>query len=180
MANIKKSTTITKSTSNVGSVVDKTTEVKQYNPTDLISCKSITNGRLLMVGAKTNNVYKWADYDDVESVEYQDLVFDVRSTGNSFSCYPRFIILDDEFVSQNKQLNKVYESVYTTADLRELLSKPANTISDIYHNLPYGIKESLKGLASTMIHSGELDSVSKVKALDNLFGTELLQVLKDS
>ena len=64
-------------------------EKKKFDASEPILCKSITSGELFMVGAKSRLLYKWADYNDVQEVEYQDLLYDVR-TGNSFSKYPRF------------------------------------------------------------------------------------------
>ena len=67
-----------------------------FDKEDLIPCRSITFGELLMVGAKTKFVYKWADYDDVQEVEYQDLIYDVKIPGGSYSRFPRFIVIDDD------------------------------------------------------------------------------------
>lgn len=153
------------------------TAQKKFKNSDLIPCKSITNGELLMVGAKTDFLYKWANYGDVEDVEYQDLVYEIRSSRGSFASYPRFIILDNDFVAQNKQLDKIYEKLYSMNDLRDILNMPVRDMKRVIAEMPKGVQDSLKGLASTMINSGSFDSVSKIKALDELFGTSMLQTL---
>ena len=43
--------------------------------------------------------------------------------------------------------------------------------------LPVGAKESIKGIAATMIDSHVLDSVQRIKALDEIFGTNMLLTL---
>ena len=43
--------------------------------------------------------------------------------------------------------------------------------------LPKGAKEALKGIASTMIESHTLDSVHRIKALDEIFDTKMLLTL---
>ena len=43
--------------------------------------------------------------------------------------------------------------------------------------LPSGAKEAIKGIASTMINSHILDSVQKIKVLDEIFGTNMLLTL---
>lgn len=157
-------------------------ESKKFNPNDLITCMSITNGELLMVGEKTKYLYKWADYGSTEDVEYQDLLYDARSnSANSNVMYPRFIILDDDFISQNKSVASVYEKFYDISDLKDMvLSESANELITRLPLLPAGIQTSVKGLVATLIEEGTLDSITKIKALDKYFGTNFLLTLKDS
>lgn len=42
--------------------------------------------------------------------------------------------------------------------------------------MPAGIKDSIKSIAATKIGSGELDSVSTIRALDKYFGTKLMLI----
>ena len=156
------------------------TEKRVFQSEDLIPCKSITPGELLMEGYKTHFVYKWADYDDVQDVEYQDLMYDIRIQGRSFSKYPRFVILDDDFVEQNPVLNEIYSKIYTIADLRKILDMSPNEIKKVVETLPQGAKESLKMIASTAVHNGTFDSLNKIKALDELLDTKMAQALFDA
>lgn len=154
---------------------------KKFKNDDLIECRSITNGELLMVGDKTKYLYKWADYGDIEQVEYQDLLYDTRSNSSqSNTMRPRFIVLDEDFISQNKALNEVYKKFYGVNDLKELiLNTDANELVSKLPEYPLGIQESIKGLAATLIEEGALDSISKVKVLDKYFDTNLLLTLKN-
>lgn len=154
-------------------------EKRVFKNDDLIPCRSITNGELLMVGNKTNILYRWADYDDVAEVEYQDLIFEARVARNSFVSYPRFIVLDEDFIEQNKQLTEIYDKLYTVKDLRNILNMSATEMKNIIPTLPQGAKESIKGLASTMIHNGQLDSVKKIRLLDEIFDTEMMKILAE-
>lgn len=156
-----------------------TKEKRVFANDELIPCRSITNGELLMVGNKTHNLYRWADYDDVAEVEYQDLIYETRIARNSFVTFPRFIVLDDDFIEQNKQIQEIYDSLYSVKDLRDILKMSASDIKSIVPTLPKGAFESLKGLASTMILNGQLDSVQKIKALDELFDTEMMNILAE-
>ena len=156
------------------------TEKRVFQPEDLIPCKSITPGELLMEGYKTHFVYKWADYDDVQDVEYQDLMYDIRIQGRSFSKYPRFVILDDDFVEQNPVLNEIYSKIYTIADLRKILDMSPNEIKKVVETLPQGAKESLKMIVSTAVHNGTFDSLNKIKVLDELLDTKMTQALFDA
>ena len=180
MASTMKKTTKTTTTSAEtadNTVVKKAgVEKKNYGQTDLILCKSITNGLLLVTGARSGLLYRWADYGDEEGIEYQDLVYMIRS--RDVSVYePRFIIEDEEFVSQNPQLESLYESLYTTQDIKDVLSLPANKLKAAIEKLPIGVQKSLKGVASSMIDNGSFDSVAKIKILDEYFDTKMLLTL---
>jgi len=156
-----------------------TPKIKKFKNTDLIPCKSVTNGELLMIGDKTGILYRWADYGDVESVQYQDLLYSARSARNGYVKYPRFIILDDDFVDQNPDIKKIYDNMYSSTELKDVLDLPVSQMKKVIADLPDGAKESLKGLCATMIDNGTLDSLKKIKALDEIFGTDLLLVLSD-
>ena len=150
---------------------------RTFQPNDLIPCRSITAGELLMEGYKTHFLYRWADYDDIQDVEYQDLAYDIRIQGRSYSKYPRFIVLDDDFIEQNPTLNEVYSKIYSVTDLRQILDLSPAEIKKVVTTLPKGARDSLKTIVSTSISNGTFDSINKIKVFDELFETEMLQTL---
>lgn len=155
----------------------KTVEVKKekktYAPTDGIPCKSITNGGLYMPGLKSNILYTWIDAGDVIEIEYQDLQAAIRSN-NSYVMNPFFVIEDEELVAQFPQLKKIYDALYSVGELEDVLTKlsPGDMKATIL-SLPKGAQDSIKHLASKMVSDGRLDSVRKIKVLDEIFDTEM-------
>ena len=155
----------------------KTVEVKKekktYAPTDGIPCKSITNGGLYMPGLKSNILYTWIDAGDVIEIEYQDLQAAIRSN-NSYVMNPFFVIEDEELVAQFPQLKKIYDALYSVGELEDVLTElsPGDMKATIL-SLPKGAQESIKHLASKMVSDGRLDSVRKIKVLDEIFDTEM-------
>lgn len=148
-------------------------EPKKYEPSEGIMCRSITPGGLYMEGIKTHIPYEWSDNGLETEVEYQDLVAAIRANSD-YVMKPYFIIQDDEFIQQYPQLSKVYDSMYSVKDMRDVLTLPASTMKQVITNMPDGAKESIKHIASSMISNGSLDSVQKIKILDQIFGTELM------
>lgn len=182
MAYIKKTATNTteKSNENVEKEVKQVKEVKKvktFNQEDSIPCRSLVSGPLYITGIRSGIPYTWADYDDVQDVEYRDLIYMVRSTGDKNIYNPRIIIEDEDFIEQNKQLKGLYDSLYSTGDLRDIINLPVKQMTDAIKKLPSGARESFKGIVSTMIDAHQLDSVSKIKAIDEIFGTRLLLTL---
>lgn len=152
---------------------------KKFNDDDLIPCRSITNGKLVMEG-RSGNVYRWQNYGDTEYVSYKDLRASAQNTNaNSYVFTPCFIIEDNDFISEFKKVEEFYNSMYTTGDLEEILELSPAQITKVIEELPKGCRDSLKSLASDMIRDGRLDSIKRVKALDEVFGTKLLLTMSE-
>lgn len=150
-------------------------EKKVYTNETPIPCMSIVSGELGMEGIKSNINYRWAERGDVTDVEYQDLVAAIRSSA-SFIIKPYFIIMDDEFVKQFPQVEKIYKTLYSIHDLKDVLRMPATEMRTTILSLPDGAKESIKNIAATMINNGTLDSVQKIRILDEIFDTKLMML----
>lgn len=180
----KKKTATAKTASKPTTVVEeKVTETKAVNTapkvekrvfkeSEGIPCRSITQGGLYMEGAKTKMRYEWSDYGDITYVEYADLASATR-VRSSYVFGPLFMIDDDDFIEEFPQLKKFYTENYSISDLEVILSYPADRMVEEIQALPKSAIESIKVLAASSINDGSLDSVSKIKALDELFGTKL-------
>ena len=152
-------------------------EKKVFNSNDLIQCKSSTVGELIMIGNRTGIVYEWAEMGDIQMIEYQDLIYAIRSR-SQFIFKPFIIIEDDELLEQNPSVKEIYEAVYNIDDLTSIFDLPISDMKQTILALPDGIKDTVKSLASINISNGTLDSLKKIKALDEIFDTNLLLVTK--
>jgi len=148
-------------------------EKRKFENEDPIPCESITVGELRMKGIKSGVNYIWAGRGDVTDVEYQDLVAAIRSSKSQVYS-PAFIIKDEEFVNAFPQIKKVYDSMYTTRDLREIFNLTPSQMKNVILTLPEGAKQSIRNMAASMIEKGTLDSVQKIKILDEIFDTKLM------
>lgn len=182
MANTKKTymeNTETKDTEAVAVVEQeekpaKTTRKKKtFENTDLIDCKSMIHGALYMKGRNTGQVYYWAGINDVIGVEYRDLVSEVRNSSSKFVYAPRFYITNEDFLSEFPKLKEFYESLYTENDFRNILNMSVRDMTAAIKELPDSAKERLKAYVGFQMGNGSLDSLSKIRALDEIFGTNL-------
>ena len=145
---------------------------KVFAPDDGIACRSVTQGGVYLEGPKTHMLYEWVQYGDITEVEYADLAAMVR-TKSQYLFGPWVMVDDDDFVEEFSQLKKFYTENYSLADLEVILSYPVKRMIEEVKALPKSAAESLKILAASSINDGNLDSVAKIKALDDLFGTKL-------
>lgn len=149
---------------------------KVFQNDDMIPCLSIMEGKLVLVGARTGEVYRWLNIGDVVEVAYNDLIADVRSHG-SHTHAPWIIIQDGDFLAQHPEIDDLYSGLYTVEDIEKVLSMPANQMKSYIEQMPVGAQDSLKNIAIARIESGEFDSIQRIKALDEFFGTNLLIAL---
>lgn len=145
---------------------------KKYAPDDRITCRSITFGELLLTGTKSKLLYTWANYNDTTEVEFQDLQA-LKSTKSSYLFKPRFIIEDEELVEQWKQdLGKIYGEIVNT-DVEKMFALPLNQFKAKLKKAPSGVQQVVKNVAGEKILNGSLDSIAKIKAIDEILGTDL-------
>ena len=150
---------------------------KEFGQEDLIICRSMVSGQLFVDGVRSGLLYTFADYNDTCEIEYRDLIYLVRSYKDKTIYEPRIIIEDEDFIAENPKLAELYESMYTKGDLMEIINLPISQMIDTINALPMGCKNALKGITATMIDNGQLDSIQKIKALDEIFGTNMLLTL---
>ncbi|MGN0245519.1 MAG: hypothetical protein ACI4DK_06115 [Lachnospiraceae bacterium] len=144
---------------------------RKFEQNDPILCKSVTYGELLYPAKKSQLLYSWANYGDVTEVEYQDLQA-LRSTKSAYLNAPYFVIEDEELLEQWPELKKLYEKI-ATVDIDKMFDLPINKFKIALRNLPVGFRDSIKNIASAKILDGTLDSLSKIKAVDEVFNTDL-------
>lgn len=161
----------------VAQTKSKLKKANKIDPNEMISCRSVTNGELNLLGKKTGIMYKWADYGDSSDVEFQDLQA-LQSMGSPFLTEPYFIIENDEVVENwSKTLKPIYDKI-AEVDLNDFFMLSAKTMKARLKVAPNGLKEAIKGRAATKITNGEIDSLSVIKAIDEMLGTDLMSLVK--
>ena len=167
----KKEATVTVNIEFVEQEVKKPTP-RKYAPDDLIPCRSITYGELLMTGTKSKLMYIWANYNDITEVEFQDLQA-LKSTRSSYLFRPRIVIEDEELVEQwGKDFKDMYSKI-VSVDVEEMFNLPLGKFKAALKNAPKGVQQAVKNIAGEKIMNGSLDSLAKIKAIDEILNTDL-------
>ena len=150
---------------------------RKYAPDELITCRSITYGELLLTGTKSKLLYSWANYGDTTEVEYQDLQA-LKSTRSSYLFKPRFIIEDEELIEQwNKDFGDMYKNI-VDVDVEDLFKLPMSHFKSKLKKAPKGVQQAVKNIAGEKILNGSLDSLAKIKVIDEILGTDLKLYIK--
>ena len=147
--------------------------VKKFNPDDMILCQSICVGQTFVKGFKSGIIYTFEALGAEEYIEYRDLVAAVRSKDNIIF-KPFIIVLDEDFINEQKTLKSFYENMYTPEDFEEFFKLRPNQMVEALNNMPIGFRETIKSMAVGKIQDGVFDSVARIKALDDYFGTKMM------
>jgi hypothetical protein len=151
--------------------------VRKYAPTDRIPCRSLTYGELLLTGPKTRLLHTWANYGDVTEMEFQDLQA-LKSTRSSYLFKPRFIIEDEELIEQwSGDFKKMYDEI-VEMDVEALFRLPIGQLKSKLKKAPAGVQLAVKNMAGEKIMNGTLDSLAKIKAIDEVLDTQLMLYVK--
>ena len=154
-------------------VKKETVAVKQkktFTDSDYILCRSVWSGGLNIV-SQSGNLYEFKDYGSECEINYRDLVTLIRR-GSDHVFLPRFVILDEDFLEDFPTIQKVYGTMYTMNDLVEILDLPISRMKTEIEKLPEATKNSMRNLIATQISNGRLDSISKVRALTEIFNSD--------
>lgn len=155
-----------------------TSTKKTFDASEPILCTSVTAGELILVGKKTGNVYNWSAYNDTAYVEYQDLQ-SLKLTKSPYVYRPLFIIENEEVVEQWADVKALYESIYNAGTMEEILELDDMSFRRTLQELPLGIKNSLKTTVYDMVENGTLDSLKKIKAIDEILGTDIMSLIRE-
>lgn len=137
---------------------------------DYIMCHSVTAGGL-NINCRSRNHYEYKDYGAIGEIEYRDLVELVRKHSDHIFV-PRIVVDDEEFLNEFPELKRFYAEQYNSNDLKEILRLEPDQMEREIKALPSDVFGTIRSLAATMVGTGEIDSVRKVRVLTDVFGTD--------
>ncbi|MBQ0090699.1 MAG: hypothetical protein KBT27_15340 [Prevotellaceae bacterium] len=176
MSNTKKSKVTEDVQVEVATPVKSVKKNKKFAPDDLIECRSVTHGELILIGKKSQLQYTWANQGDVTEVEFQDLQA-LYSTKSRFIVEPLFVIENEELLENWKSLlSPIYDKI-VEADLNDMFKLTPSQLKKRLKSSPEGLRKSIMSMAAEKIVAGELDSISRIKAIDEALNTELMSMI---
>ena len=111
--------------------------IKKFSPDDMILCQSVCVGQTFVKGFKSGTIYTFEALGAEEYIEYKDLVAAVRSK-DSILFKPFIIVLDEDFINEQKTLKSFYENMYTPEDFEEFFKLRPNQMVEALNNMPVG------------------------------------------
>lgn len=172
---------VVKKTEDPAPVVETPTPVviepRKFDSGDMIPCKSVRNGVLQYIGKKTGDLYEWSDYGDITDVSYGDLLA-IKANKSKFIYAPWFLILDEDAIVALK-LKDLYDQFAEYEDVDEFFDLPASEFRAKLMKAPQGFKDTVARTASLRVRDGSLDSVIKIKIIDDVLGKSIMSMLNN-
>lgn len=116
-------------------------------------------------------VVEWSGLGEIQEMEYRELV---SMRGNQRRFFEEnWILIDDPAVIKKLGVGRYYQNSLSTDDFEDVFNMSADEIKEIVPTLPGGTKDAIASEAKKKIDSGELDSRSAIKALEDSLDVEL-------
>lgn len=141
----------------------------------MIPCRSTIVGDLIYISDRTNAKYVWEDFGTTLWLEMRDLL-DMNGSQRKY-LHDGYIIVDDGEAAENLGLTKMYNEIAHIDDLDVLFDKDPQELENTVNKLPKGMKKTLATKARELIEEGNLDSISKIKALEASLRVELAEFI---
>lgn len=142
----------------------------------MVECRSGVSGNLIYKSLlNPGYTVEWNDLGDVQEMEYRELV---SMRGNQRRFFEEnWILIDDPAVIKKLGVERYYKNSLTTDNFEEVFTMPAEKIKEVVPTLPGGTKDAIASEAKKKIESGELDSRSAIKALEDSLSVDLEETI---
>lgn len=150
---------------------------KKKRPSDMIQCMSVRSGGLFYESKKSGQVYQWYGYGDIAEVQYSDLMA-MKSSKSPFIFRPWILILDEDLVAEwAHDLDPIYAPFNEYKELGDIFSLSENEFRKTLKDAPRGFKDAVLALACDKIRDKTLDSISILRTIDEMLGSNLQMLL---
>ena len=150
----------------------KATKASLYQQrTREIPVRSFINGRVIYKSKKTGVTYKWLEKGSYEILTIEELL-NMESQSQKFLHSP-WLMVDDEEVIEAFNLQELYELVTKVEDIDSFINMSLGEQKAIYNKLPKTLQNQVYNHIYNKVESGEIDSKSKIRELEELVQMEL-------
>lgn len=164
-------------------VVSKPKKVKlSLKDDDELLVKSNVFGGLIYINHKTGDETNWVDQGDIQQMSVRDLK-DMKAKQLSFfrenwisivgSDDVDFDVYSINDIYDALQVGRYYKDTLIPEDLDEVFDWTVDEMKSKIKLMPVTIRETIIVRANDKIKDGSLDSISKVKAIEEVLGCEL-------
>lgn len=150
--------------------------VRQFKLDDMIPCRSVTPYGVTLESPDKTMIYRWRNWGDVEMVRYKDLQSWRR---NSIITDPMILIEDADLVEQWKRdIGDVYKPFIGVEYPEELFDMSDDDFEKLLRTGNRTVKQIIATTAMSMIRAENYPDVKKIRIIDDVLGTMLMQVLR--
>jgi hypothetical protein len=151
----------------------------QIDRNEMIPCRSVVNGQLTYISARTGLTYIWNDFGVTEYLEYGELL-SMRASQPKFLTKPWIVVDDEEAVSTIAGLKELYGKIVDIGEdnLEDFFKKDPKKIEEIIGKVPKGIQDLIASKAREMLEKRTLYDTRIIGIIDKVMNTGLKDFIK--
>jgi hypothetical protein len=174
----------TKITENIDTEIPKKKKLK-LDDNALLQIKSNIFGELIYINHKTGDEYKWSNFGEIRELYVSDLRA-MKSNQSKFFSENWVVVVgiaDTDEIYEDIGTDEIYDALQLTQyyknflcpeDLNEIFNWSVDDMKQKLPKMSRSIKETIGVRANELIQNGGLDSIAKVKALEEILGYSLI------
>ena len=151
-------------------------KIKEYKAYDLVPCQSLVSGKMYYHSPKSNTTYTWDDNGVIVDITYEDLLV-MKQSHSGIMYRPCMMIMDKELIAHPRwsDVKRIYDNydVLSLSDAEKVINLDPNSLKKALERLTPAMRAVICDTAATMIEQHNLDSITKIKIIDEVCGTEL-------
>lgn len=145
---------------------------KKITNDTMVECKNGVHGPLIYVsGRNAGYVVEWEDFGEVQDIDYGELLIMRGSQPRFFR--DNWILIEDAEVLKKLGVDRYYKNALTTENFDDVFHWSAADIRSKVPEMSAGMRDSIRVRAKELVKSGELDSRSVIKALNEVLHCDL-------
>ena len=145
-------------------------KIRRIAENELIPCMSLVPNGLTFKSNRTMSTVKWANWGDVQDVEFRDLK-QMKGSNSRFLKEPWILILDEEAAMELGQKD-MYKKVIAPEDFSDMIEKEPEVIKEFLKEVPRGNHRAIITKTIMAIDAGELNDIRKIKAIEEALNVD--------
>ena len=133
--------------------------------------RSCIEGRVIYKSKRSGMTYKWLEKGAYEVLTVEELL-NMESQSHKFLHSP-WLMVDDEDIIEAFNLAELYDLVAKVEDIDSFINMSLGEQKQIYNKLPKSLQNQVYNHIYNKVESGEIDSKSKIRELEELVQMEL-------
>ena len=142
-----------------------------FKDDDMILVMSGISGALTHRSLSTSRVWDFLEFGQTQKMPYSELLT-IRNTNPKVFNRGWLVVLNPR-IQEDFGLTEMYKNILTPETIETVFDKNVEELSFLIDNLPEGMQIALMDKAREFYRNGRIDSISKVKLIEEKFNVSL-------
>lgn len=142
----------------------------KFKDDDQVIIMSGVDGTVIYTSSTTGRKWQFKEFGQTAKIPYSELLY-IRNTSKAFD--DGILVILNKQIQEEFQLTDIYNNIITPQNIDAIFDKGLEDLDAFIDSLPEAMKATFFTKARQLYERGKIDSVSKVKLIENKFGISL-------